>query len=554
MFSEFLILVIHMKKHSYYISEKEIKIKKRILLSARAIISIALVMLSVNFTAFAVSPNEKIQNQYNSSAKLLSQISYPTVSATKGEWAVIGLARSDYKVNETYFNNYYNNVTDTLKKNKGILFENKYSEYSRVVLALTSIGKDVTNVGGYNLLSYLADFNNVKRQGLNGPVWALIALDSKSYNIPKNTEAEVITTREKLKEYILNKELSGGGWAVGGKKANVDLTAMAVTALSRYYKTDSNVKSGIDRALDVLSSMQNDKGKFESFGNESCESIAQVIVCLTSLGINPDKNSKFIKNGNTLIDVLLSYSTPDGGFAHTQNGSFNQMATEQGFYALVAYKRFCNNKNTLFDMSDGFRQNESGKKEPDKNETTSKIVSSTVPGTEKPSQINQPASSIVDREVNSTAISQKGKVTPKKNTNTKVPRGTEVNKAIEASTVLSTNRNNADNVQQKIDKINERILSVNSGDNTNASKREDIQKVIDDYNSLSDSEKEKVKGINDVKREAANIDGNTREIVIYIVLFAVLLLLGTFLFLRIRKRRKAKSLSQQEIETEEEKQ
>ncbi len=547
-----------MKKYCCYISKNEvkIKIKKRILLSARAIISIALVLLSVNFTAFAVSPNDKIQNQYNSAAKLLSQISYPTVSATKGEWAVIGLARSDYKVKETYFKNYYNNVIDTLKKNKGDFSANKYSEYSRIILALTSMGKDVTNVGGYNLLSYLADFNNVKRQGLNGPVWALIALDSKNYSIPQNTEVEVTTTREKLKEYILNKELNGGGWAVGGKKANVDLTAMAVTALSRYYKTDSNVKSGIDRALDVLSSMQNDKGKFESFGNESCESIAQVIVCLTSLGVNPEKNSKFIKNGNTLIDVLLSYSTPDGGFAHTQNGSFNQMATEQGFYALVSYKRLCNNKNPLFDMRDGSWQNESDKNEPDKNETPSKIVSSTAPGTEKTSQINQPASSIVDREVSSTAISPNGNVTPEKNTTTEVHRKKGINKAkaIEASTPLSANRNNADNVQQKIDKINESILSVNSDDNKNASKREEIQKVIDDYNSLSDAEKEKVKGINDVKREAANIDGNTREFVIYIVLFAVLLLLGTFLFLRIRKRRKAKSFSQQEIETEEEKQ
>ncbi len=547
-----------MKKYCCYISEKEVKIKtkKRILLSARAIISIALVLLSVNFTAFAVSPNDKIQNQYNSAAKLLSQISYPTVSATKGEWAVIGLARSDYKVKETYFNNYYNNVIDTLKKNKGDFSSNKYSEYSRIILALTSMGKDVTNVGGYNLLSYLADFNNVKRQGLNGPVWALIALDSKNYSIPQNTEVEVTTTREKLKEYILNKELNGGGWAVGGKKANVDLTAMAVTALSRYYKTDSNVKSSIDRALDVLSSMQNDKGKFESFGNESCESIAQVIVCLTSLGVNPEKKSKFIKNGNTLIDVLLSYSTPDGGFAHTQNGSFNQMATEQGFYALVSYKRLCNNKNPLFDMRDGFWQNESDKNESDKNETPSKIVSSTAPGTEKPSQINQPASSIVDKEVSPTAISPKGNVTPEKNTTTEVHRGKGIDKAkaIEASTPLSANRNNANNVQQKIDKINESILSVNSDDKISASKREEIQKVIDDYNNLSDAEKEKVKGINDIKREAANIDGNTREIVIYFVFCAVLLLLGIFLFLHIRKRRKAKSFSQQEIETEEEKQ
>lgn len=94
-----------------------------------------------------------------------------------GEWAVLGLARSGYAVPEEYYQNYYQTVEEYVKACGGVLHETKYTEYSRVIIVLTAIGKDPTNVAGYNLLTALGDYDKTIWQGTNGPIWALIALD-----------------------------------------------------------------------------------------------------------------------------------------------------------------------------------------------------------------------------------------------------------------------------------------------------------------------------------------------------------------------------------------
>ena len=85
------------------------------------------------------------------------------------------------------------------------------------------------------------------------------------------------------------------------------------------------------------------------------ESTSQVIVALCSLGINPDTDKRFIKNGKSPVDILLSYYVGNG-FSHTKGSSYNQMATEQCFYGLVAYYRLCNNKNFLYNMTDVYEK------------------------------------------------------------------------------------------------------------------------------------------------------------------------------------------------------
>ena len=72
-----------------------------------------------------------------------------------------------------------------LTEKDGVLSAQRYTEYARAVLALTSIGFDVTDVAGYDILEPLADYASVCRQGVNGPLWALIALDSYGYDIPE---------------------------------------------------------------------------------------------------------------------------------------------------------------------------------------------------------------------------------------------------------------------------------------------------------------------------------------------------------------------------------
>lgn len=60
------------------------------------------------------------------------------------------------------------------------LTRTKYSDYSKLIMALTSIGIDAQNVGGHNLFDYLSDYENVRMQGIKGPIWALIGTELPS--------------------------------------------------------------------------------------------------------------------------------------------------------------------------------------------------------------------------------------------------------------------------------------------------------------------------------------------------------------------------------------
>ena len=296
----------------------------------------------------------QVKRVYDTAGKNLSASSQkvtPTVGSIGGEWEILGLARSG-KLDQDVISKYLANVVSTLKENNGVLHAKRYTDYSRVVLALTSIGVDVTNVGGYNLLKPLSDFDQTVWQGVNGSIWALIAFDSHDYKIPKAESGKTQNSREKLIQNILEQELSGGGWDLSGRSADPDVTAMALQSLAPYYSTDAQVKEAVDRGLKKLSSIQKKNGSFATYGSETSESCSQVIVALTALGIDPNTDSRFVKNGKSVVDALLTYANADGSFKHVLSGKANQMATEQAYYALTAYERFTGGKTRLYDMTD----------------------------------------------------------------------------------------------------------------------------------------------------------------------------------------------------------
>ena len=282
---------------------------------------------------------------YKTTGDYISGLGTPGVGSIGGEWMTIGLARSGRDVPSDYYDAVVDHVKANIDEN-GRLDYARSTENSRIILALTAIGKDVTDVGGYNLLGGLDSMEFIENQGINGPIWALIALDSHDYP----TSGDV--TREKLVQTILDAALENGGWALTGTTADPDMTAMAMQALAPYYDTDENVRAAVDKALDVLSAAQLPTGGFASWGSENSESCAQVIVALTALGIDPATDSRFVKNGMTALDALASFYVDGGGFRHTASGELDGMATEQGYYALAAYYRFVNGQTSLYDMSD----------------------------------------------------------------------------------------------------------------------------------------------------------------------------------------------------------
>ncbi|QSX04860.1 S-layer homology domain-containing protein [Sedimentibacter sp. zth1] len=273
---------------------------------------------------------------------------------TLGEWTIISLIRAGIEVPEKYYDDYYNNLVKQLEENDGILHKRKYTEYSRAVLTLTALGKDPTNVGGYDLTEKLAEFDNLVWQGINGAVWGLIALDSGNYDVTNTGNIKNVTTRQKLVDHILSKEINGGGWSMGESNPDTDVTAMVLQSLANYVDQEK-VKDAVDRGLVVLSNKMNNDGGFESWGNKNSESADQVLVALCKLNIDPKIDDRFVKkNGSWVVSNIIDdfYIPETGGFKHVKEYGIDGMATDQGMYAMVAYSRFLKGQTSLYDMSD----------------------------------------------------------------------------------------------------------------------------------------------------------------------------------------------------------
>ena len=185
--------------------------------------------------AAAVSGSDLKSIAEESAEYMLETVRNPQIGSIGGEWAILGLSRSGFDVPQVYWESYYEAVEKEVEACKGVLHQKKYTEYSRVIIALTAIGADPQNVAGYNLLTPLGDFEKTIWQGINGPIWALIALDSGSYDMPINAEAKTQATRQMDIHEILSRQLNDGGWNLSGRggagAADADITGMALQAL-----------------------------------------------------------------------------------------------------------------------------------------------------------------------------------------------------------------------------------------------------------------------------------------------------------------------------------
>ncbi len=308
---------------------------------------------------------------------LLNDEFLENVGTTDGDWFPIAMGIYGYETDT--FNNYLSAIEDDVTEKYATsskLDRNKATEWHRISLAVTAMGGDPTDVGGEDLIAdgtYNCVVSSVDRQGINGTIWALIALDSMNYSIPSDAKYQ----REDLIALILERQMSDGGFTLGGSSTNdlasdPDITAMALQALAPYKdSTETYIAYGgeektvgqvIEESLNQMSLIQEDDGDFSSWGTQNVESTAQMLIALTSLGIDPYEDERFIKNGNTLIDGILKYKTEDGGFAHSfindpENpsavaGESNRMASEQAVLGLISYYKLINNDGRLYDFTE----------------------------------------------------------------------------------------------------------------------------------------------------------------------------------------------------------
>ena len=301
-----------------------------------------LLLLSVLFlTAGDIAAGTEYSADYNAVLGALSS-GEPQFGSIGGEWKVLALARSGYFSADSEYMRSYISLIEELILSIGSpkLDERKPNENSRLVIALSSLGYDARNVSGFDLTEPLKDINYIKKQGLTGVIYALIALSC-------NDEYAETDYKNTLVDFVLNAEIDGGGWALGGGNPDPDVTAIAITAVTGY----TQARSAIERGIAKLSDMQAEDATYSSYGATNSESCSQVLLALSTLGIDAGTDQRFIKNGVPLLSALLSVST-GSGFSHMPNGSTNQMASEQAAYALCAYDRMVKSRTALFDMSD----------------------------------------------------------------------------------------------------------------------------------------------------------------------------------------------------------
>ena len=258
------------------------------------------------------------------------------------EWYVYGLLRAGVKIPQDQLDTYYDSVVETVSKWNSKV---KPTDVERVALALSVMGKDITNVGGKNLAEFIYNHKGLE-VGSNELCYALIALDARDTEIPKNA----LWSREEMVAELLAWQKEDGGWPLaknGG--SGIDTTAMVLQSLANY-QSDPKVAASIEKGLNYL--------RLEIaplMDAKNAEANAQILLTLATVGVDPLTDKRFASEvGNTILSLMSYYKEvgEEKGFVHDKGQSqINGMATIQSLEALDAYEKYVNKEDSYWDHS-----------------------------------------------------------------------------------------------------------------------------------------------------------------------------------------------------------
>lgn len=313
--------------------------KRKIFLTLAVIIAVSLCLPSI--TVFAHSEYSQTERARSVADGIISRElkardassvqelidGHLTQNPQVSEWYVIALAQSG----EYSFSAYETALLAYLKDNSPSAAQSR----QKYALCLSAVGSTDSYIP-----SALED--SIGKQGIMSLVYGLHLLNN-GYKSQAHTAQSVIDT-------IISLEKADGGWAVTGQAADADVTAMTLQALAGHAQENESVRAAVDRALSVLSRIQLDGGDYQSYGKPNAESTAQVIIALSSLGIDFGRDERFIKNGKTLFDGLEKYRLSDGGYCHIQGEAASDTATVQALCAAVSYIRAAEGKGGFYSL------------------------------------------------------------------------------------------------------------------------------------------------------------------------------------------------------------
>lgn len=212
----------------------------------------------------------------------------------------------------------------------------KDTDLAKAILALTSQGKDAKNLYKVNNNNKIDAIKRLNKSDHSPSAWsAPYTLMVYNINEYKNREKEI-----NLVNALISSQGENGAWDEYG---TIDTTANAISGLSFYLNDEDllikeKVNTSIENALNYLSSQQNSDGSFsDTWNGRNSNSTAMVAIALCASGVDVENDTRFVKEGNTIIDGLLSFALDDNtGFGHIDNTSLSDYSTEQSFRALIA--------------------------------------------------------------------------------------------------------------------------------------------------------------------------------------------------------------------------
>ncbi|MBE6966056.1 MAG: DUF4430 domain-containing protein, partial [Ruminococcaceae bacterium] len=219
---------------------------------------------------------------------------------------------------------------------KAVSETDKDTDLAKAILALTAQGKDATRLYKVNSNTLVDAVKKLSGTEHSTSVWsAPYTLAAYNRNEYKNRDKELY-----LVNALLASQGENGAWDEYG---TIDTTANAIAGLAFYLNDEdvevkTNVTKAIETALTYLSEQQNADGSFsDSWSGRNSNSTAMVAIALAAADVDVETDARFIKNGNSIIDGLLSFALEDnGGFGYTDNITVSDYSTEQAFRALIA--------------------------------------------------------------------------------------------------------------------------------------------------------------------------------------------------------------------------
>ena len=305
------------------------------------------------YTVTVTVSQEQVENPYKADMEsLVQKITTRYSRTTAGAW-------EDWEwMNLGFYQNKRDNLDDGFSiaeciKRLDTTTNVAMTNIDRKIMTLTARGIDCTKLSKYNNGEPFIDakgnevddfvsilYNYSGGWTINGPIFALIALDMGNYTIPENA----LWTRDKLLETILTHKYLSDGFGL-------DMVTMLMQSIAPYQndpvygeRVKAKLWEGFDIVMDSFGTDPFDNPFGVQWGGVyTSEGASQIICALSAMGVDVHTDVRLNNGKDSVLTSFLNYADFDEGyFAHSNTTPKNAMATYQGCYATQWYLGFLN--------------------------------------------------------------------------------------------------------------------------------------------------------------------------------------------------------------------